>query len=66
MAAAASVLRLPHAEVAYAISGSGPLIVLSYILGPAAWGSLDHLAKWCTVAAVNPLATRRQVSTSRD
>jgi pimeloyl-ACP methyl ester carboxylesterase len=66
MASSESVVRLTDTDIIYVIGGSGPLLVLSYVLGPAAWGSLDQLAKWCTVAAVNPLATRRQVSLSRD
>jgi pimeloyl-ACP methyl ester carboxylesterase len=65
MASSYSVVRLAKAEVSYVLYGSGLLLVLSYVLGPSAWGSLEHLASRCTVAAVNPLA-RRETPPSRD
>jgi hypothetical protein len=64
MASSDSVVRLPDADVSYVLRGSGPLVVLSYVLGPPAWGPLEHLARRCTVAAVNPLATSTPVHLS--
>ena len=49
----AASLRLAEGELPYLVGGSGPLVVLSYSLGPLAWGRLDRLAERCTVAVID-------------
>jgi pimeloyl-ACP methyl ester carboxylesterase len=49
------VIRAAEYDVTCVHRGSGPLVILSYVLGPPAWGTLDELALLCTTVAVEPL-----------
>ena len=50
----ARILTPRSLDLPYLVAGNGPLIVLSYILGPSVWGNLDALATQCTVAVIDP------------
>jgi len=48
-----ATLTLAEGELPYLIGGGGPLVVLSYTMGPLAWGNLERLAASCTVVVLD-------------
>jgi 2-hydroxy-6-oxonona-2,4-dienedioate hydrolase len=60
------VLELKGSErISYAVAGSGPLVVLSYVFGGLAWGDLSRLAERCTVVVPEWLESRTEPETRR-
>ena len=54
-------LTLDDGDLTYLHGGEGPLVVLTHALGPVAWGSLDQLMSFCSVAV--PVGERSSLAT---